>query len=575
MKTIPDNNNLLDLVQKARKGTLVLPQFQRNFVWSRDDITGLLSSIMEGHFIGTFLLLRTDVDNIPFGMRSIEGADLAASQLHPDWMVLDGQQRLTSLHYVFSAPDIPLRWAKYPYRFALDLNKIENGDLESAILSDRAERMRDLDERQTQFERLLLPFTEMERWDDWLNAYERWLVDRDKDAYFSRYFDGQKPAWTRIVGRIRSFDVPTIEIPKVSPDDPERLTEVCAIFEKMNSTGVRLSVYDLLTARMYRYRTDDGQPIDMHSLWQDSVQEYTLLAKFSNEQPDVYGVYLLRTVALLRGIEVKSKSLVNLKPEHFVEDWRTAAMYMEKALQRLTSTNDDGFGVFDPKWFPYSTMVAPLAALIHTIETRNLGHHAYETLKRWYWSSVFLERYAGAVESTILRDYQEMRATLLSGGTLPQALQEADERIVSNPAYTLRDTSRVNATYRGVMCLIAIRGAKDFLANDAIEFHELDDHHVFPRAYLAKSPDGLKYERNEINCILNRTLIASSTNRRISRSKPSDYLQRLIPDGERERILGTHFIDAVAMQAMGANDYDAFLAAREKAVLTEIRRRLS
>jgi len=575
MKVIPGNNNLLDLVQKARKGALVLPQFQRNFVWSRDDITGLLSSIMEGHFIGTFLLLRTDMENIPFGMRPIEGVELTETQLHPDWMLLDGQQRLTSLHYVFSAPDIPLRWTKYAYRFALDLNKIENGDLESAILSDRADRMRDLEDRQTQFQRLILPFTQMEQWNDWLFAYEQWLIERDKEAYFSHYFPAQKPVWTQVVGGIHSFDVPTIEIPKVSPDDPERLSEVCAIFEKMNSTGVRLSVFDLLTARMYRYHTDDGRPIDMHGLWQDSMQEHALLAKFSGEQPDAYGVYLLRTIALLRGIEVKSKSLVNLKPEGFVEDWRTATAYLEKALRRLTSTNDDGFGVFDAKWFPYSTMIAPLAALIHTIEQHGLGHRAYDILKRWYWSSVFLERYAGAVESTILRDYQQVRAALLSEGALPQALQEARDRIAHDPAYTLRDTARVNATYRGIMCLIAIRGAKDFMANDAIEFHELDDHHVFPRAYLNRAPGGRRYERDEINCILNRTLIASSTNRRISRTSPSVYVVRVVPENERESIMATHFIDSAALEAMCADDYDAFLAAREKALLAEIRRRLA
>ena len=124
MKVVPDNNGLLDLVRRARKGTLVLPQFQRNFVWSRDDITGLLESILEGHFIGSFLLLRTDADSVPFGLRPIEGVDLADSQLRPDAMILDGQQRITSLHYAFAAPPIPLRWTKYPYRFFLNLRKL-------------------------------------------------------------------------------------------------------------------------------------------------------------------------------------------------------------------------------------------------------------------------------------------------------------------------------------------------------------------------------------------------------------------------------------------------------------------
>lgn len=117
MKTTPSNENLIDLVKKARKGKIVLPRFQRNFVWSRDDVTDLLISVMQGYFIGSFLMLDVDKDNVPFAMRPIEGVNIRESQLQPEWMILDGQQRLTSLHYVFTAPDIKMRWTKYPYRF--------------------------------------------------------------------------------------------------------------------------------------------------------------------------------------------------------------------------------------------------------------------------------------------------------------------------------------------------------------------------------------------------------------------------------------------------------------------------
>ena len=285
MKTTPDNNNLIDLVQKARKGTLVLPQFQRNFVWTRDDVTGLLVSILEGHFVGSFLLLRTDLDSVAFAMRAIEGVPVGQDQLKPDWMVLDGQQRLTSLHYVFSAPDIPLRGTKYPYRFFLDLTKLTTGNLEDAISSERADRVGDMLDTERQYETLVIPFTAIEDWDKWLNGYERWLVAHDRDAYFDVYFDKHKPVWGEILGRIRSFDVPTIEIPKVPPDSDERITEVCAIFEKMNSTGVRLWAFDLLTARMYRYRDEAGNPISVHALWEEAMASTSFSADSLTASP--------------------------------------------------------------------------------------------------------------------------------------------------------------------------------------------------------------------------------------------------------------------------------------------------
>ena len=567
MKTTLDNQKLLNLIQGARTGKILLPQFQRNFVWSRDDITDLLRSILHGYYIGSFLLLRTDSDEVPFAVRAIEGVDLHSGQLRPEWMVLDGQQRLTSLHYVFAAPSIPLRWTKYPYRFFLDLRKVTSGEIEEAIWSDRADQVKSWLEQSNQFEKLHVPFTVLEHWHEWLNAYERWLIGRDQDMYFGQYFRRDKPAWNAVVNQIRELLVPTIAIPKISSDDPESIAQVCAIFEKMNSTGVRLSVYDLLTARMYKYG------IDMHHLWKETVEQHELLDTFSDSNPDKYGVFLLRTIALLRGLDVKSRTLINLTPDRFINDWQRAATHMEAALQRITSTNVHGFGVFDAKWFPYSTMISPMAALLAYIDEKSYGHQAYQLLRRWYWSSVFRERYAGAVESTVYRDFQDLVAVFRDEDRLPDAITEANTAIANNLTYSLLDIARVNSVYKGVMCLVAKRGARDFQADDSIEFHSLDDHHIFPKAFLGRRrrSDGSAYPSNMINSIVNRTLVSSSTNRRISRMAPSRYLKDLVPGEKACTIMDSHFIDTKSLGAMRTDDFDTFLSAREKELVRAVR----
>lgn len=569
MRTTPDNEKLLELVDDARKGKIVLPQFQRNFVWSRDDITALLVSILEGHFIGSFLLLATESDNLPFAVRPLEGVSL--NGVKPDRMILDGQQRLTSLHYVFAAPDIPLRWTKYPYRFFLDLRKVTQGDWENAIFSDRADYVTHIDARKYQFENLIIPFTVIENWNTWLNEYEQWLVERDKELYFNQYFKIDKPAWNATLDRISAFLVPTLEIPKIRPDDPDRIAEVCAIFEKMNSKGVRLSVYDLLTARLYKYG------IDQHALWEKGVEDNELLNLFSEGKPDDYGVFVLRTIALMRGLDVKSKTLINLKADNYETDWQQAIVYMEKALQRLTSTNEDGFGVYDIRWMPYSTMVSALATMLYTIESKKLDHRAYKLMRRWYWSSVFRERYASSVESTIYRDFQDFLQAVANPEFEPQAIADARLNIVENRNYSLREVSRVNAPYRAIMCLIAIRGAKDFQADDSIEFHTLEDHHIFPKAYLErqKGTDDRSLSSHRINSIVNRTLISAQTNRRISRSSPSNYLERVVPANRCTEIMTSHFIDKDALTALKADHFEMFLDARELSLMAEVVTRLS
>lgn len=559
------------MIESARKGKIVLPQFQRNFVWSRDDITALLVSILEGHFIGSFLLLKTDVDDIPFAIRSLQGVDLPIAQLKPEIMILDGQQRLTSLHYAFAAPDIPLRWTKYPYRFFIDLRKITHGDLENAILSERAADSNGKLNRLQQFETLVIPLTELEDWDNWLGEYEKWLVNRDKDAYFNQYFDIDKPAWNTVINRIRSFLVPTISIPKIDPQKPEALAEVCAIFEKINSTGVKLSVYDLLTARLYKDK------IDLHHLWKEAVAEHHLLNEYSNGTPDEFGVYVLRTISLMRGLDAKSKTLINLSPEHFSKDWKKAVSYFEKALNRITSTGPDGFGSFESKWMPYMTMVSPLAAMLYAIDKNKLDHKAYRWIQRWYWSSIFRERYAGSVESSIYRDYQDFLKSMADPEFEAEALREARVNILENQAFSLKGISRLNSIYRGVFCLIALRGARDFSADDSIQFHTLEDHHIFPVAYLKqqRSKEGKRFTSDQINCVLNRTLIVDRTNKQISKRSPSQYLRELIPADRSAAILSSHYIESAAQAAMQNDDFEAFLTARERVLIAELTKRIS
>lgn len=145
---------------------------------------------------------------------------------------------------------------------------------------------------------------------------------------------------------------------------------------------------------------------------------------------------------------------------------------------------------------------------------------------------------------------------------------ESIKSVLLDGNYSLRDVARVNSIYRGVMNLIAINGARDFATNDGIPFHELEDHHIFPAAFLR---DKLNIKGAQVNTILNRTLIKDSTNRKISRKAPSDYLQSVLPHDHKESILRSHLIGAEAQAAMEWDDYETFLVAREKDILQHLR----
>src|SRR6185369_6807485 len=131
-----------------------------DFVWPSDQVTDLLRSMLRRYYLGSLLLLKCDAHDPPFEPIKLRGSKPKFTKLQPDLLVLDGQQRLTSLLYAFTAPDLPLKNTKLRRWFFLDLTLLVEKPDDDDIVFERS--VRDLDgllSRETQFERRVIPFT--------------------------------------------------------------------------------------------------------------------------------------------------------------------------------------------------------------------------------------------------------------------------------------------------------------------------------------------------------------------------------------------------------------------------------
>jgi hypothetical protein len=187
----------------------------------------------------------------------------------------------------------------------------------------------------------------------------------------------------------------------------------------------------------------------------------------------------------------------------------------------------------------------------------------------------------GAVETKSRRDYLEMTAHWLHGGPEPSSLSGARETIGA-PTFRIRGSaSYASAVYSGVFCLLAIRGARDWQVAEHIELQKLQDHHIFPQAYLKRH--GLT-KKPEINTIANRTLISDKTNQKIKDKAPAAYLgdPQVFPDGQREPLIDKHYCpgNVVALLRQAGEDlpaeqvrepYARFVDSREREIIDEIR----
>lgn len=582
MEITPDKRNLVLLVEQAHKGNLCLPNFQRDFVWKREEVADLVRSVLRGYFVGSLLLLRSDPSNPPFAPVFLRGAVPEYSKPRAEFLVLDGQQRLSSLMYALTAPDLSLKDSTQRRWYFVDLRKWLEDPEDDDVVFDRSKReLRGLDDVVTQFEQQVIPctaFANAKVFYQWRDGFEDWLRETDPGR-LDEYRSSWRDAWTTLATNFTGFQVPLVELPAVDESDPDSIGRVCAIFEKLNSTGVQLSVYDLLTARLYRSN------IQLHDLWTQSCADHPLLAAWSKGKADEhkFGVLVLRTLALLRGLDPKPRILIDLSPEGFVEDWKRASAAVERALELISKVGPDGFGVFAEKWLPGFGLIPILAALRARLEEGKLGEAERTQLRRWYWSNVFLERYSSSVESKSRKDYQEMTKHWFEKGPEPEVFSEA-RAYIGAPQFRVRNSaSYASAVYSGVFCLLALGNARDWRRGEDITLQTLQDHHIVPKAYLSRH--GIT-KQTTVNTIVNRTLISDETNGKIKDKAPADYFTDgtlLSAIESPEGLLEDHFISEssiATLKAMSestsdedvANAYDEFLDERERMIISEIRR---
>ncbi|MCX7719603.1 MAG: DUF262 domain-containing protein, partial [Candidatus Sumerlaeaceae bacterium] len=251
---------LHELLVRADCGKLQLPDFQRGWVWDDDRVRSLLASVSVSFPIGAVMLLQTGGEHVRFKPRPLAGTPAKSSEVSPEALILDGQQRLTSLYQtLMSTTVVVTKDAKNrPIRrwYYFDMKKaVTNGDdREDAVLGvpeDRQVRtfggdvLLDLSTPEHEYTASVFPVNRIFQSAEWRHAYnEYWNFDRDKIRLFDEFE-------REVIKRFEQYQVPVIELKKETPKEA-----VCLVFERVNTGGVALNVFELLTAS---FAADDFQ----------------------------------------------------------------------------------------------------------------------------------------------------------------------------------------------------------------------------------------------------------------------------------------------------------------------------
>ena len=567
---------LSELLNDISKGKIQLPDFQRGWVWDDNRIKGLLASVIKSFPISVVTLLETG-DNVSFKTKPVEGAP-APEGIKPEYLILDGQQRLTSLYQAIVTNKVVktknakgyeiLRWYYINMQKAMD----PNVDLEEAIFSINEKKVitanlgreivLDLTTQEKEFENLMYPVCMIDEYSEWRWRFEKyWNYDPEKIRFlseFERY----------VINNYSHYDVPVIEMKKENSKEA-----VCQVFEKVNTGGVSLTVFELLTA------TYAASGFDLKHDWEEIKSKFgkAKVLKLTSNTDIIQAVTLLSTykkriVALKSGVETEKLPAVSAKRKNMlelkVEDYKNYIGSIVEGFMTAAKILVDNH-IFSARDLPYTTQLIPMSAIIAVLgdNVNNLG--IKKRLMRWFWCGVFGELYGSANETRYALDIQQVIDWVLNDGNEPQTIYDA----IFSPSRLNTLRSRNSAAYKGIYALLMDENTKDWLSGSKIDnmtyFDEsIDIHHIFPRHWCEKN----HIPREDYDTIVNKTPLSKGTNIFVGGEAPSKYLVRLEKRAEASTdeindLLCTHLVNP---EIIRTDDFYAFLADRKEQILRRI-----
>lgn len=562
---------LTDLMKAVDSGAAQLPDFQRGWVWDNDRIKALIHSVIRNFPVGAAMFLEYGNKNIRFKHKPIEGSE-ASPATEPDELILDGQQRLTSLYNaLYSKKAVQTKTDKGKeierfYYLSIEKALDPSADDEEVVISIPATKRvtsdfgrkieLDLRTRQDEFQQKMFPLNiilnsgEEQGWQNEYYAYHNYNPDIIRQ--FTEFF-------SKIIMPTQTYAMPVISLGKETPKEA-----VCQVFENVNTGGVSLTVFELVTAV---FAMDD---FPLRKDWEERKEKY-----FSGDLLSIVtATDFLTALTLLSSY--KSGKTVSCKKKDVLALQLTAYKKYADALC-------DGFSVadkllqeeriFSRRDLPYSTQLIPLATICTVLMEDN---KIYTTtiknkVKQWYWCGVFGELYGAANETRYANDISQVIKWITESGDLPKTVTD----FFFNPTRLLGLQSRQSAAYKGIMALILKNHARDFISGVEMDFstysnEKIDIHHIFPKDYCV----GAQYDKSKWNSIVNKTPISARSNREIGGIAPHSYLGKLEKKGsvttaDLDDYIETHWIDH---ELLRNNDFQKFIIDRAKKLLIAIER---
>lgn len=560
---------LSEVLNNAHRGRIQLPDFQRGWTWDNERIVSLLATVILEYPMGVVMTLATGPRaTTRFKPRALEGTPPNLDPNAAQELLLDGQQRITSLYRVLKS-GLPVetedtrntkvsRW--YYINIDAALHAFDTGaDVEDTIVWVPANK------QLKRYNRVVLDLTSAQlECDQGYFPLSIALNGPEKAVWSNRYTGNDETKlrhWGRfadeVLDRIGKYEVHIIGLG--ADTDKEA---VCRVFEKVNTGGVPLDTFELVTAT---YAADD---FELPPRWEKIKAELVASSPLFESLEDtafLQAVCLAATSHNRSQPACKRKDLLDLPLEQYKE-WERPVVDALLWAGRLLESQ----GVVGRDFLPYRTQLPPLAAIRVVLGPEADAEEARDKILKWYWCGVFGEQYGGSLDSRFVQDVMQV-TSWVRGGNDPDSVRGAS----FNASRLETMSTRNSAAYVGVFARMIQQRCTDWyfldrpLSAETVIDHKVDIDRVFPGAWCKRN----HIDTRRQDSVINKALFSERVRRTIGNRAPSLYMNELERDAGVPR---SSLDDAVKSQRadpdlLRGDAFDAFYDHRRKRILELIR----
>lgn len=545
-----------ELVNMIERGELRLPEMQRRYVWRSTRVRDLIDSLYRGYPSGAILLWDTD--------EAVPMQEFAVPQQQNPYqstrLLLDGQQRLTSLSAVIRGEPVKVRGRNRPIELLFNLEHPDQLALVTEVNEDNGddEIDRQEDEADSSEDELLQRFNKMnfvvstqklEQFPQWVKVTDVFKTDEDAPflvrAGINNFNDPRFKKYSQRLARLRgirkySYRMDVLER-SLSYD------EVTEIFVRVNSLGAKLRSSDLALAQIT-------------AKWRNSLNIFqTFQGKCTSAGFELdLGLYLKNLVVFATG-QSRFLTVGKIKLTMLQTAWKESCQGMEFALNFLKGNA----GIDSPALLASPFLLIILAYFGHK-RNYHLTQEESDVLRFWVLLANAKGRYSRGSSETILD--QDLSALKQNAGVpaLIERLKQQVGRLDIVPE-ELEGRNQRSALFKTMFLAFRAAGAKDWYSKLTIASdhsgaqHRLQFHHIFPKAILKKS-----YSSREADDIANLAFIGGKTNRTISDKPPVEYFPPLIATAGADSFAAQCI--PTAEELLRVEDYKRFLAKRRELI---------